>query len=151
MTRQTRDIDGGSEGFFTSESASGLVVRPQWRLISTVEVCARVCHTSVAEGNCITVRWGGEQPEAKPRSAGERTRFGEMSRRACDEVAKSETHGARCRGGPSDAPGTSRGWRWNEGTVRRRTWGDLRGEVTPLRSQSPHGTARRWRHTLGRR
>jgi len=72
------------EGFFTSESASSLVVRPQWRLISTVEVCARVCHTSVAEGNCVTARWGGEQPEAKPRSAGGRTRFGEMSRRACN-------------------------------------------------------------------
>ena len=25
----------------------------------------------VAEGNCVTVRWGGEQPEAKRRSAGD--------------------------------------------------------------------------------
>src|SRR5262249_49599683 len=95
-------VDAGEAA---TSALRSLVVRLRWRLISTVEVCARVCHTSVAEGNCVTARWGGEQPEAKPRSAGGRTRFGEMSRRACNEVAKSETHGARCRGGQSDAPG----------------------------------------------
>src|SRR5215475_4415865 len=74
-----------------------------------------------------------------------------MSRRACDEVAKSETHGSRCSGGESDGLGACRGWRWNEETGRRRKWGDLGSEVTVPRSQSPHGTARRLRHTLGRR
>jgi hypothetical protein len=49
---------------------SGLVVRLQWRLISTVQVRVGVCHTSVAEGHCVTARWGGEQPEANPRSVG---------------------------------------------------------------------------------
>src|SRR5262245_11802950 len=47
-----------------------LVVRLQWRLISTVQVRAGVCHTSVAEGHCVTVRWGGKQLEANPRSVG---------------------------------------------------------------------------------
>ena len=128
-----------------------LVVRPRWRLISTVEVRVRVSHSSVADDHCVTARWGGEQSEANPRSAGGRTRFGGMARRACNSMAKSETHRSRCRGEESDDRGTSRGWRWNEGTVRRRKWGDLRGEVTLLRSQSPHGTAHRSRHTLGRR
>jgi len=82
LLQRIRDYLGWS--LFDDHAQRRLVVRPQWRLISTVEVCARVCHTSVAEGNCVTVRWGGEQPEANPRSAGERTRFGEMSRRACD-------------------------------------------------------------------
>ena len=49
---------------------SGLVVRLQWRLISTVQVRVGVCHTSVAEGDCVTARWGGKQPEANPRSVG---------------------------------------------------------------------------------
>src|SRR5215470_4249207 len=98
-----------------------LVVRLQWRLISTVQVRVGVCHTSVAEGYCVTARWGGKQLEANPRSVGGRTRFGGMSRRAFDEVAKSETHGSRYRGGESDDLGTCRGWRWNEETVRRRT------------------------------
>src|SRR5262249_36012480 len=61
-----------------------LVVRLQWRLISTVQVRAGVCHTSVAEGYCVTARWGGKQLEANPRSVGCRTRFGGMSRRAFD-------------------------------------------------------------------
>src|SRR2546422_10907631 len=85
-----------------------LCVRPQWRQISTVQVRAGGSHTSVAEGHCVTVRWGGKQPEAKPQSAGGRTRFGGMSRRACTEMAKSEIHRARYRGGQSDARGTSR-------------------------------------------
>jgi len=37
----------------------------------------------VAEGNCVIVRWGGEQPEVNWRSAGLRTRFGWEWRRAC--------------------------------------------------------------------
>jgi len=63
-------------------------------------------------------------------------------------MAKSETHRARYRGGQSDARGASRDWRWNEGTVGRRKWRDLRGVGTPVRSQSPHSTARRERHVL---
>ena len=51
-------------------SRSDFVVRLQWRLISTVQVRVGVCHTSVAEGHCVTARWGGEQPEANPRSVG---------------------------------------------------------------------------------
>src|SRR5262249_2094626 len=51
-------------------SRSDLVVRLQWRLISTVQVRVGVCHTSVAEGYCVTARWGGKQPEADPRSVG---------------------------------------------------------------------------------
>ena len=47
-----------------------LCVRPQWRQISMVQVHAGGSHSSVAEGNCVTARWGGKQPEAKPRSAG---------------------------------------------------------------------------------
>ncbi len=49
---------------------SGLVVRPRWRLISTVGVRVGASHVSVAEGHCVTARWGGEQPEANPRSVG---------------------------------------------------------------------------------
>ena len=111
---------------------SGLVVRPRWCLISTVQVRVGESHNSVAEGNCVTARWGGKQPEANARSAGGRTRFGGMSRRACNEVAKSETHRSRCRGGQSDDLGASRGWRWNDRTVRRRKWGDLgrRGDAS---------------------
>ena len=41
-----------------------------------MKVRAGVCHSSVAEGNCVVVRRGGEQPEANCRSVGERTRFG---------------------------------------------------------------------------
>src|SRR5882672_6930168 len=63
-------------------------------------------------------------------------------------MAKSETHRARYCGGQSDAWGASRDWRWNEGTVGRRKWRDLRGVGTPVRSQSPHSTARRERHVL---
>ena len=48
------------------------------RLISTVEVRAMVNHSHVAEGNCVAMRRGGEQPEAKWWSVGERTRFGGM-------------------------------------------------------------------------
>src|SRR5438105_2195302 len=63
-------------------------------------------------------------------------------------MAKSETHRSRCGGGESDDRGASRDWRWNEGTVGRRTWRDLEGEGTRFRSQSPHSTVRRWWHVL---
>ena len=37
----------------------------------------------VAEGNCVAMRRGGKQLEAKDQSAGKRTRFGRSIRRAC--------------------------------------------------------------------
>jgi hypothetical protein len=49
---------------------SGLVVRPRGCLNSTVQVRVGENHSSVAEGNCVVVRRGGEQLEAKERSAG---------------------------------------------------------------------------------
>src|SRR5215510_8025069 len=77
-----KPIDFPIGGFSPPEGR--LVVRLQWRLISTVQVRVGVCHTSVAEGDCVTARWGGKQLEANPRSVGGRTRFGGMSRRAFD-------------------------------------------------------------------
>jgi len=65
-------------------TASGLVVRPRRRLISTVQVRVGENHSSVAKGNCVVARRGGEQLEAKDWSAGWRTRFGSMWRRAFD-------------------------------------------------------------------
>jgi hypothetical protein len=41
-----------------------------------VKVRVGVCHSSVAEGNCVGPKRRGEQPEANCRSVGERTRFG---------------------------------------------------------------------------
>ena len=38
--------------------------------IRSVQVRFRVTSSSVAEGNCVTVRWGGEQPEANDQSVG---------------------------------------------------------------------------------
>ena len=58
--------------------ASGLVVRPRGRRISTVKVRVGGNHNSVAEGNCVVVRRGEKQPEANSRSAAKRTRFGIM-------------------------------------------------------------------------
>ena len=57
---------GGSSPY----RASGLVVRPRGRRISTVKVRVGVSHNLVAEGNCVVVRRGEEQPEANSRSAG---------------------------------------------------------------------------------
>ena len=36
------------------------IVRPRGRATSGVKVPAGVCHSSVAEGNCVVVRRGGE-------------------------------------------------------------------------------------------
>ncbi len=54
------------------------LVRLGGRLISTVKVRVMVNHSHVAEGNCVAMRRGGEQPEAKRWSVGKRTRFGGM-------------------------------------------------------------------------
>ena len=61
-----RDVGGSSH-----YRASGLVVRPRGRRISTVKVRVGGNHNSVAEGNCVVVRRGEEQPEANNRSAGD--------------------------------------------------------------------------------
>ena len=45
-------------------------VRPQGQLINRVKVPVGVCHNVVAESNCVIVKWGGEQLEAKRQSAG---------------------------------------------------------------------------------
>jgi hypothetical protein len=41
-----------------------------------------------AGGNCVIVRWGGEQPEAKQQSVERRTRFGRAVWRASDGKVK---------------------------------------------------------------
>jgi len=46
------------------------LVRPQGQLINRVKVPVGVCHNVVAESNCVIVRWGGEQLEAKGQSVG---------------------------------------------------------------------------------
>ncbi len=53
-----------------ARASARIVVRPRGRFISTVQVRVGVSHGSVAEGNCVAVRRGGEQPEANCRSAG---------------------------------------------------------------------------------
>lgn len=45
-------------------------VRPRGQLINRVEVPVGVCHNAVAESNCVIVKWGGEQLEAKRQSVG---------------------------------------------------------------------------------
>jgi hypothetical protein len=53
------------------------------------------CPLSIAEGNCVVVRRGGEQPEANLRSVVKRTRFGHTWRRAFSLVAKSRPEHGR--------------------------------------------------------
>jgi hypothetical protein len=53
-----------------------------------VRVPVEVCRGFEAEGNCVAVRRGGEQPEANRQSAGGRTRFGVTPWRACWMTAK---------------------------------------------------------------
>ncbi len=43
-------------------------VRPQGQLINRVKVPVGVSHNAVAESNCVIVKWGGEQLEAKGQS-----------------------------------------------------------------------------------
>src|SRR5215813_7664578 len=76
-------------------SASAGMSAPVMRHISTVKVRVGGSHNSVAEGNCVAVRRGGEQPEANCWSVGGRTR-------ACSFMAKSENRWTRWRGGRSD-------------------------------------------------
>ena len=58
----------GSEGG-EGENPSLPYVRPRGRYISAVEVRARVCHDSVAEGNCIRreAGWGATGGELSVR------------------------------------------------------------------------------------
>ena len=46
-----------------------VIVRPQGQLINRVKVPVGVSHNVVAESNCVIVKWGGEQLEAKGQSA----------------------------------------------------------------------------------
>ena len=46
------------------------LVRPQGQLINRVKVPVGVCHNVVAISNCVIVKWGGEQLEAKGQSVG---------------------------------------------------------------------------------
>ena len=46
------------------------IVRPQGQLINRVKVPVGVSHNVVAESNCVIVKWGGEQLEAKGQSVG---------------------------------------------------------------------------------
>ena len=46
------------------------IVRPQGQLNNRVKVPVGVCHNVVAESNCVIVKWGGEQLEAKRQSVG---------------------------------------------------------------------------------
>jgi hypothetical protein len=39
--------------------------------VSLVKVRTIVSHSNKAEGNCVIVRWGGEQPEAKEQPVGD--------------------------------------------------------------------------------
>jgi len=57
-----------AQGYTLAEAAGA--VRPQGQLINRVKVPVGVCHNAVAESNCVIVRWGGEQLEAKGQSAG---------------------------------------------------------------------------------
>ena len=41
------------------------LVRPQGQLNNRVKVPVGVSHNVVAESNCVIVKWGGEQLEAK--------------------------------------------------------------------------------------
>jgi hypothetical protein len=70
MNPSRNDPDPEEGLMFKSPPAGRYVVRPRWRLISTVQVRVGVSHISVAEGNCVTARWGGKQPEANPWSVG---------------------------------------------------------------------------------
>jgi hypothetical protein len=46
------------------------IVRPQGQLNNRVKVPVGVSHNVVAESNCVIVKWGGEQLEAKRQSVG---------------------------------------------------------------------------------
>ena len=50
--------------------AGYVIVRLQGQLINRVKVPVGVIHNAVAESNCVIVKWGGEQLEAKGQSVG---------------------------------------------------------------------------------
>ena len=103
-----------------------------------VKVRAQVCQNLVAEGNCVAVRRGGKQPEAKDRSVGDEP----DSAVCCGEPAdsrrspKSDSHVELVKA--NDGYATQRVWGRNDRKAERRKRGDLQAEVTVSRSQSPH-------------
>ena len=52
------------------KTISVAIVRPQGQLNNRVKVPVGVSHNVVAESNCVIVKWGGEQLEAKRQSVG---------------------------------------------------------------------------------
>jgi hypothetical protein len=93
--------------------------RPRGRLVCGVGVPAKACRNFVAEGNCVAVRRGGEQPEANRRSEGARTRFGANPWRAGWVRAKpGTTAGAETTVEKRPSEGL-RGWGRNDGKARR--------------------------------
>ena len=75
-----------------------VIVRPRGQLINRVKVPVGVCHNAVAISNCVIVKWGGEQLEAKRQSVGTRIRFGRARRRVSGNMTKPENHQLRCFG-----------------------------------------------------
>lgn len=45
-------------------------VRPQGRLVGSVQVRVIVGHSNATESNCVIARWGGEQLEVEEQPAG---------------------------------------------------------------------------------
>ena len=104
---------------------------------SVVKVRTGVCHSPVAEGNCVAQRRGGEQPEANWRSVVKRTRFGGVLRRACSFMAKPGSRRSRWRWRQKRRSCTPRGWGWNVGKLRCSKRGDPGGEVNAGRESEP--------------
>ena len=105
-----------------------------------MRVRVRVSQGPVAESNCVTARWGGEQLEANWRSAGD-----ELDSAGCDDepaIARRSPKSVRYAESARvkryrNAP---RGWRRNVGNVWRDKRGDLQPEVTGGRSQNHRST-----------
>jgi hypothetical protein len=80
-----------------------------------------VCRDRVAEGNCVAVRRGGEQPEANRQSVGERIRFGVNPWRACWISAKpGTTEGAETTDKAAFGRIAWLGAEWREGKADKR-------------------------------
>ena len=105
-----------------------------------MKVRVRVCQSSVAEGNCVAARRGGEQPEANDQSIG----YEPDSAGCCGEPAgsrrslKIDGHVELAR--TNDGHATQRVWGRNDRKAERSKRGYLSAEVTAGRSQSPNRT-----------
>jgi|SRR5277367_3171840 len=126
------------------------IVRPQACHIREVKVPFRdTCFRSVADRNCVIVRWCGEQREANGPSVVAQTRFGRADWRASDGKVKPRPV---MNGKPPTLTGqvTKRsGERWGDWRRRARKvrpvkWRDLRGVEQGMcaRSSRPHAHPR---------